>query len=255
MLFFIKKTISIFLMPLSLVLILLFIGLFFLFINKYKKAKTFLSFGFIFLFLISYEPFANSLIKPLETKYKSYTGIDSNIKYVLVLGNAHTTNPNVSLVSQLSNTALKRLSEGIRVYRQLDNAKLIVSGYAGNDKLTAHAVISKNAAISLGVEAKNILTQEKAKDTIEEANYVKQTVGKEKFILVTSASHMPRAMKIFKSKGLNPIAAPTEFSFKKNINYLTFPSVSNIGKTTLAFHEYIGTFWFEIVRLYRLYLN
>ncbi|WP_321314374.1 ElyC/SanA/YdcF family protein [Halarcobacter sp.] len=255
MLFFIKKAVSLFIMPLSISLILFFFGLFFLFISKYKKAKLFISIGFVWLLLISYAPFANSLIKPLETKYKSYINIDSNIKYVLVLGNAHSTNSDISEVSQLSNTALKRLSEGIRIYKKLNSSKLIVSGYAGDDKLTPHALIAKNAAISLGVPIKDILTQEKAKDTIEEAEYLKKSIGDEKFILVTSASHMPRAIKIFKSEGLNPIPAPTEFSYKENIDYLTFPKVTYMNKTTLAFHEYIGTFWFEIVRLYRLYLN
>ena len=242
-------------MPLTFVFIFILLALFYIYKNEVKKAKRYLSLGIIWLLLISYAPFSNYLLKSLETRYDSYLDIDPTVKYVLVLGNAHRTNVDISNISQLSNTALKRLTEGIRIYKKLDNAKLIVSGYAGDDEITPHAVMAKNAAISLGIPKKNILMQEKAKDTSEEANYAKQIIKNEKFILVTSASHMPRAMKIFESKGLRPIAAPAEYFHKNNESFLSFPRANELEKTTIAFHEYIGSFWFEIVSLYRFYLN
>lgn len=253
-LFTLKKIISLFFMPLSIAFILVVFALFFLYINKIKKAKLFLTFGFLWLFLISYQPFSNALIKPLEIKYPSYLNIDSNIKYVLVLGNAHKTNKDLSDVSQLSGTALKRLSEGIRIYKKLDNAKLIVSGYGGDD-ITPHAIMAKNAAISLGVSKENILMQEKAKDTFEEALYAKKIIGDDNFILVTSASHMPRAMKIFKSENLNAIAAPTDYLHDKESSYLSFPKTRYLNNTTVAIHEYLGSLWFKVSKIFRLYVN
>lgn len=242
-------------MPLSIGLILFFLGIIFLLSKNYKKAKFFLITSFIWILLISYSPFSNYLIQPLENQYKSYLEVDSKIPYILVLGSGHVTNDNLSKISQLSNSALMRLNEGLRIYEKLDNAKLILSGYAGDDVKTPHALISKAAAISLGIPSSNIITQEKAKDTAEEAEYVKKTVGKKQFILITSAFHMPRAMKIFQSAGLEPIAAPTDFLSKKEGNYLQEPNAKEIRKTEVAMHEYIGIFWHLIIEKIRLYVN
>lgn len=255
MLFTLKKIVSIFLMPLSIGLILFFLGLIFLYKKSYKKAKIFLTISFLWIYIIGYSPFSNALIKPLESQYKAYTKIDSSINYILVLGSGHVTNDDVSKISQLSNSALMRISEGIRIYRQLNNAKIIFSGYAGEDVKTPHAFIAKDVAISLGVSKENILTQEEAKDTKEEAELVSKIVAKQKFILVTSAFHMPRAMKIFQNENLNPIAAPTDFLSKEDGDYLREPRAKEIRKTEVAMHEYIGTLWHDIVEKIRFYVN
>ena len=254
MLFTLKKIISAFLMPVSIGLMLFFIGLIFLYSKNYKRAKIFLSFSFLWIAIIAYAPFSNALIKPLENQYNAYNKVDSSINYVLVLGSGHVTNEKISEISQLSNSALMRISEGIRIYRQLKNAKIIFSGYEGTD-ITPHAIIAKKVAISLGIPEENILTQENAKDTKEEAQTIKRTLGKEAFILVTSASHMPRSMKIFKSENLNPIAAPTDFLSKKDGEFLSKFSAKEIRKTELAMHEYIGILWHSIIEKIKFYVN
>lgn len=255
MLFTLKKIISIFLMPLSIGLILFFLGLIFLYNKSYKKAKIFLSISFLWIAIIGYSPFSNALIKPLESQYKAYQEINPSIKYILVLGSGHVTNNEISKVSQVSTSALMRINESIRIYRKLDNAKIIFSGYAGIDIKTPHALIAKDVALSLGVPIEDIITQEEAKDTKEEAELVAKTVGKQAFILVTSAFHMPRAIKIFQNENLNVIAAPTNFLSKEEGNFLREPRGKEIRKTELAMHEYIGTLWHEIIEKIRFYVN
>lgn len=254
MLFTLKKLISAFLMPLSIGLTLFIIGLFYLLIQKQKKANFFMIVSFLWIALISYSPFSNSIIQPLESKYPSYLNIDKSIKHVLVLGSGHTNNENISEVSQLSKTALMRLSEGIRIYKQLDDAKLILSGYEGDEK-TPNAIMMKKVAIKLGVKEENIITQEKAKDTQEEANYVEKTVNKSPFILVTSAAHMPRAIKIFEATWLNPIAAPTDYLSKNNGKFLSVPKSSDLKKTESAMHEYIGILWHTIIQKIKFFTD
>lgn len=241
-------------MPISIGLILLLIGLIFLYTQKYSKAKKYLTFALFWLFLIGYSPFSNYLIQPLESQYKAYVKIEKDIKYVLVLGSAHVSNDEMSKLSQLSKTAMMRLSEGIRIYKELDNAKLIVSGYAGDDKVP-HALVLRDVAISLGVPFSDIITQEEAKDTQEEAEHAKKTIDKDRFILVTSAAHMPRAMKIFESAWLNPIAAPTDYLSKEDGSFARFPRAVEIRKTESAMHEYIGTLWHSIVEKIRFLVN
>lgn len=254
MLFTLKKIIATLLMPLSIGYILFFIGLYYLFTKYHRKAGFFLLLAFFWLGIIGYSPFSNALIQPLENQYKSYMKIDKELKYVLVLGSGHVTNDEMSKISQLSKTALMRLSEGIRIYKQLNNGKLIVSGYEGSDSVP-HALVLKDVAISLGIPARDIITQAEAKDTQEEAELAKKTVNGHKFILVTSASHMPRAMKIFETESLKPIAAPTNYMSKSDGNYLSVPNAGNIKKTEAAMHEYIGILWHTLIQKIRLLVN
>ncbi len=253
--FTLKKFISIFFTPLSIGFILLFLGLISLFNENYKKARKYIFISFIWFFLIGYSPFSNYLIQPLENQYKAYTKVDSSIKYILVLGHGHVTNEQMPSLSQLSSSALMRLSEGIRIFKQLDNAKLILSGYEGEEIKTPHAFVAKKVAISLGIPKEDILTLEEARDTVEEAFFAKKILDKSKFILITSAFHMPRAMKIFETAKLNPIAAPTDFLSKEDGDYLRMPRGKEIRKTELAMHEYLETLWHTIIQKLRVLVN
>ena len=241
-------------MPISIGLIGFLFGLFYLLNENYKKAKIFLTLSFLWLIVIAYSPFSNALIQPLENQYKPYLDINKELKYVLVLGSGHVSNEQMPENSQLSKTALSRLNEGIRIYKQLNNAKLILSGYEGSDEVP-HANVLKAVALYLGVNKDNILTQEKPKDTQEEALHAKQTIGKDNFVLVTSASHMPRAMKIFQNAGLNPLAAPSDFLSKTNGSYSSIPKAKEIIKTERAMHEYLGSLWHDIMQIIRDYIN
>jgi uncharacterized SAM-binding protein YcdF (DUF218 family) len=82
-------------------------------------------------------------------------------------------------------------------------------------------------------------------NTREEAEQYARKFGNDnQLILVTSASHMKRAMKWFEIQGVSPIAAPTNYSYKndpdENIWSWIIPKAGNISKTGKAIHEYLG---------------
>lgn len=123
--------------------------------------------------------------------------------------------PELPLTSQLSLAELNRLLEGIRVYRNVEDAKLILSrGIGGNGPFT-DAEMMESLAITLGIPEDDIILESESLDTIVQAKLIKQIVNDDKFILVTSASHMPRAMAIFKKCGMCPVPALADFMIKK----------------------------------------
>lgn len=238
-------------MPVSVTMILFIIGLFYFFRHSYGKAKIFLCSSLLVLFCISNSFIVNYFTMKLESAYPSLlTSNDKNIKYVLVLGSGHRSNDNLSAISQLSQTALMRLSEGIRLYKTLPNAKLIVSGYSGFEDKISHAKRLEQAAISLGIPSSDILLQKEPKDTIEEAKQIKKYVHNKSFIMVTSASHMKRAMKIFQKEGLSPIPAPTNYFAKTKGKFFSFPSGKNIFKSQTVAHEYLGLLWLDLKEIF-----
>lgn len=243
--FILKKIVSIFLMPLPLGVILVVFGIVFLYQHKTQKAKVTLFLSVLWLFIFSYAPFSNLLLHNIESTYPTLHQAPPDVKYIYVLGNGHTTDESQPITSQLSTVAVVRLNEGIRLYQQLQGkAKLIVSGYSGVFDPNTHALMQEKLALALGIKKEHIILRPDPRDTQEEAIAAKKLCGDEKFILVTSASHMGRSMKFFKHEGLNPIPAPTN-----HLASIQYPDYTNIFssnallKSRIAFHEIIGMLW------------
>lgn len=241
--FVLKKVVGEVMGPLSIGLLVAFSGLVALYLERLRIAKSLLTLAFVWIALVSYAPVSGMLVKPLEQKYPALIQTPPEVNYILVLGNGHKSDATLPISAQVSSAALGRLNEGIRHYYRLADAKLIVSGYSGLHDANSHAAVQKQVALSLGIDAEDILMFDKAKDTFEEAETMKKLVGKHAFILVTSATHMPRAYKIFRSLGLNPIPAPTDYYAVGESEWLHMPGGASLKGSDKAFHEYYGLIW------------
>jgi len=241
--FFLKKLITFFVEPFGLVFTLLAIGVYFLYTEytkEKKNTKRFLGFGFFLLFLFSYTPFSNMLVKNLEDKYTKYD-YTHEITYIHVLGSGHNDDFTQPISSMIDGDGMKRVLEGIIIHKRIPNSKLIFTGYAGHTSQTT-AQMNANLALALGVKKEDMIINGMPKDTAQEAKFTKTLVGDKPFVLVTSATHMPRSMGLFESLGLHPIAAPTAFR-KQKVRYFIEPKVESILNAQVAMHEYIGMLW------------
>ncbi|WP_457745596.1 YdcF family protein [Sulfurimonas sp.] len=241
---FIKKFITFFVEPLGIVLTLLVVGVYYFYAKKENKAeKLFLSTLFL-LFLFSYPPFANFLIKNLENQYPKYD-YNQSVKYIHVLGHGHNTDTSQPISSHLSCAGTKRVLEGIIIHNKTPDSKIIFTGYEGDTEV-GNAQMNAELAQVLGVDENDLIINSNPTDTADEAKFCKTIVEDEPFVLVTSATHMPRAMMLFKSLGMHPIAAPTSFYKDSNTKYLCAPSAKALYKSTIAMHEYIGIVYAKI---------
>ncbi|TNF44688.1 MAG: envelope biogenesis factor ElyC [Epsilonproteobacteria bacterium] len=243
--FLLKKFVSMFLMPLPIGVLLIIIALILLYSNKIKQAKRMLTLSVVWLFLFSYAPVANFLLHHIESNHPTLHTATKDIKYIYVLGGGHHTDESLPITSQVTETSVVRLNEGIRLYQQLHRkAKIIVSGYHGLYDTTEHAVMQQKLAISLGVDEEDIILHLGTRDTQEEAQAGKKLLADEPFILVTSASHMRRAMNFFRDEGLKPIPAPTNhLASIQHPNYTDLFSSNALEKSRIVFHEVLGLIW------------
>jgi len=246
--FYLKKFISFFIDPFGFSLTLLFIGIYFLYKKDDKKiATSLISLSLFILILFSYPPFSNLLVKNLENNYSKYN-FNKKVTYIHVLGNGHNTDKKQPISSHLSDAGTKRVLEGIILYKNNRASKLIFTGYDGGTG-TSNASMSAKLALALDIKREDIIYGKKELDTMDEALFCKSIVQNQPFILVTSATHMPRAMSIFKSLGLHPIAAPTDFHRKK-VNYFQFPNTHALSNSSIAMHEYFGILWSLIIKVF-----
>ena len=234
-------------LPFPLFLCLMFIGVIFLWVpGKQKIGKIIVTAGLIFLFVFSLPFVPNQFLGQLERQYAHpmLTGHNEsgflNVKYVVVLAGGHVLDSNIPITSQFLNPGIVRCIEGIRLHNKLEGSKLVLSGGPGIDPVT-DAELMAQLAVDLGVSRDNIILESKSLNTQDEAVYVKPIVGSEKFILVTSASHMARAMALFKKLGMNPIPAPTDHLVKNYDDHIPlFPSAANLMKSDTMIYEYLG---------------
>ena len=240
--FLLKKFLTFFIEPFGLVVTLMVVGLYFLHKKRLHFAKIFLFGGFSLLLLFSFEPFSHFLLKNLEGRYPKYN-YKTSVKYIHVLGGGHNTDPAQPLSSHLSDASTKRVLEGVIIHKRLPDTKLIFTGYEGSTS-TPTAFMNAQLAIALGVDEKELLINPAPRDTKEEALFAKTIVKNEPFILVTSASHMPRAMLLFESLGMHPIPAPTDFHSNNTPDII--PSLGSFYRSQTAIHEYIGIVWAKI---------
>ncbi|WP_394201137.1 YdcF family protein [Shewanella waksmanii] len=229
-------------MPIPFTLMLLLLAV--LFWHRSALAKSLVSVAVIWLLGLSSQFGSALLVAPLERQYSINNVPLQGQCYIAVLGNSHQVAHSQFALQQLSSTALARLIEGLRQGSLTQGCYFIFSGWTGGGAGPAHADIMADAAMSLGISRDRIITFPEARDTIEEAQYVEQYLGQTPFKLVTSATHMPRAMATFEAEGLVPIAAPTDFITPTDSWWNV--SVANLSASQRAIHEYLGLLWLQI---------
>lgn len=228
-------------MPIPFILLLLLVSLF---IWRRTMAKYLVASAFILLLFLSSQLSVSTLVRPLESIYPINSAPISGQCFVMVLGSSHSDIQAATAVQSLSAVALARLSEGIRQLGLGQDCILIVSGWGGELTQISHAEMMAKAAVELGVDKIKIIQFPLARDTLEEAQYLKWELGDSSFRLVTSASHMPRAMAIFTGKGLLASAAPTDFRARDDFWWRL--TADNLVSSQRAIHEYIGRLWLWI---------
>ena len=257
--FALKKLLSACLQPCPLLLAIMTLGLVFLcFTKKQRTAKAMLAAGLAFLALLLIEPVAGALVRPLEATYPPLlaeaTSASATLpdgspapRWVVVLGGGHGDGRSLAPIHQLSAPSLVRLAEGIRLQRLLPQSKLVLSG-GGNGAGTTEAEVLAAAGTSLGAPAERMVLESQSCDTVDEVRELRAVVGEERFVLVTSATHMPRAMAMFKQAGMNPIPAPTDYLVSDEASgmYAVLALIPHAGAGLMierALHEYLGLFW------------
>lgn len=244
--FQLKKIVGALLLPIPLILLLIAAGLVLLLLNRYRPVgiATIVA-GWLLLFVTSLAPFSQILLKPLEACYPTWHGQNAP-NYIVVLGNGYTWQPNWAPSSNLSSTSLFRVNEAIRQWRRFPASTLIFTGANGRGNPKSNAWVAGRVAESLGVPSEQIKIIETPKDTQQEAMAVKALIGSARFLLVSSASHLPRAMTIFHAAGLQPIPVPAnqlaDFG-PLNLEQQYIPQANWLLRTEQAWYEYLGQVW------------
>ena len=193
-------------------------------------------------------PMNYALRYPLESRYAPLLDPRNTGPYDAIVVLTASMIPAGGLIpfSAIDEFMFRRLDEAWRLYR-IQPKPIIVSG-GHVDPFTADKnenKIARDYLIRWGVPKNDVIGEDRSRDTFESAVEVQKLLnnkGWKRYLLVTSAIHMPRSMLVFTTRAPEPIPAPGDFSLGEfQLSPLDFFPNEHVGrKLFITIHEYIG---------------
>jgi len=246
--FTLSKLLWVFASPGSLLAFLLAGGLALTRAPKVSLAKTgwvLCVFTSICLLAITLLPVGDWALAPLENRFAFDP--PEQVDGIIVIGGDEQTEITEARGVPVALDSMRRYEMTLDMARRYPDAKLVFSGgspYVYPHGETLDPEIAREIMNDIGVPTDKMIFEKTSRNTYENALFSADIVRPEpsqKWLLVTSAWHMPRAMGCFRKAGWNVYPAPTGyFTTGRYTLHTHFNFADQVRELTLAAHEYVG---------------
>jgi uncharacterized SAM-binding protein YcdF (DUF218 family) len=241
--------------PLNWVLMLMVLTMLVAWLPPHPRRMRWLRIGatgsLILLLTISSPLVARPLLGSLEAWYPwPPLSKDDHYDAIVVLGGGVLQPGTLRPRADLSSFSINRTTCGVDLYRQGYADKLVLTGGTGHafQDGPRDAPEMKRWAERLGISGEAILTEERSRTTYENATETRRLLGPASILLVTSASHLPRATALFSKQGFRVTPVPCDVltqnrpgdSLAQLDLFDVLPSDHAIEQTTGAVTEWVG---------------
>jgi len=183
----------------------------------------------------------------LEWQYPPHNERPAEVQAIVVLS-GFAFRPNEEReYSLLALDSQFRCQHAAMLYHQGPPCPVILSGgkVEEEDEGDTLAALMRDYLVKLGVPAEDIVLEERSRNTYENAVYTAEILAQreiDNIALVTSASHLMRAVLCFEAQDLAVTASGCEYTtIRFNWSLLTFlPNADAAGANHRAFHEWAG---------------
>jgi uncharacterized SAM-binding protein YcdF (DUF218 family) len=203
--------------------------------------------GALALLVAGLTPLSLWLLAPLETRFPPYQDDGVEVTGVVFLGGSFETEPTDHYGQMALNDAGERILAIAAIANRFPNARLFYAGGGSGfvPGRTPEATLVENTAQQMGVPPGRILYERRSLNTYENAAFAKTMAEPkpgERWLLVTSAFHMPRSMGVFRQAGWDIAAYPVDFrTGGPEDSFRFFASVAQgLMRTDIAIKEYVG---------------
>lgn len=230
---------------------LAFLALVFAVLLGYRHPRTgrlFLLIGFGIILFFGFLPGGNVLVLPLEQRFAARVPPvpQEKISGIILLGGFEDGSITESRGGLALNESAERLTETLLLARALPEAKVVFTG--GSGSLFGGEGMGSDIRkffIDAGISSDRIVIENNARNTYENATLTKAIVKptpQDRWLLVTSAYHMPRSIGVFRNVGFDVIPYPVDFRTRgRRDAFRPFDSIaSGLERTDIAAKEWIG---------------
>jgi len=246
MFFIASKLIEDFLLPSNLIGIVAAIGILLLILRRPKAAGSFSGAAAALLLVAGVLPVGKAALLVLENRFPR-PELPKEIAGFVVLGGAVDTHISDERDVIALNEAGERITTAAVLANKYPKARVILSGglghlFAGRSK--TESAYAGDLLLRMGIPPARIELEERSRNTCENATDSKAMAKPkpgESWILVTSASHMPRAVACFNAAGFPVVPYPVDYRTRaSDLRHLPKSIAVGLGAADLAMHEWVG---------------
>lgn len=244
MFFYASKVAWAFSVPSTFLTMLALVGL--LLMPRFRRlGVTLAALGMIGVVVAGLSPLGRILTHELEQRFPPFDDARP-VAGIVVLGGAELPALTASRGQPSFNHSAERLFALVDLARRYPEARVVFAGGSGSlmGQTMQEADVVRMALRQLGVDPARVIFESRSRNTAENARNARELVQPlpgERWLLVTSAAHMPRAMGCFRVAGFPVTAYPVDF---RTTRQLTFGLFSNVAEgldfVDGAVREWIG---------------
>lgn len=248
MFFVLSKTLGVMLLPSNFLIGLGVLGLVLLATRWARLGRRLVVAAIVLLAVCGFSPLGNWLIYPLEQRFPPWDAARGAPDGIVVLGGA--IEPDVSAAHGVAvfGRAADRVMAAAELAHRYPNAKIVYSGGSANlvsNDSAREADYAVAVFEGLGIARDRLVLERRSRNTVENAEFSKALAGPksgERWLLVTSAFHMPRSVGLFRKAGFAVEPYPVGWRVGGRGDLLTFaiPSSAGLDHVDTGFREWLG---------------
>ena len=251
---YVSKFASLLLQPLNWIAILLVVGAVLLFVRSQRLrnfGRTLCGAAALLLLMAGWHPLPEALIRALEDRYAPPTSDLSGFTGMVVLGGVFSRDDGRDRLQPALGCAGDRVVVPIPLMNQYRDMRLLFTGGAAYPAppIEAEAIQARRYFERMGTDMSRVLFESQSRDTYENATFslnVPTVDTRKPWLLITSASHMPRALATFRKAGWSVTPYPVNYYSQYEIQWFSYSLFRGIDAWQLAIREYLG------IAVYRL---
>jgi uncharacterized SAM-binding protein YcdF (DUF218 family) len=245
--FFLSKTIGLLLLPTNFLIGVGLLGAILLATRFASLGRKLMIGSVVVLAIAAFSPLGNWLLYPLESRFPPWDATHGAPDGIVVLGGSIDAELSAAHGVPVIRNAADRMTVAAALARQYPNARIIFSGGSGNliSNEAREADYAGAVFDSLGVPKARLMMERRSRNTQENAEFSKAMADPkpgERWLLVTSAYHMPRSVGLFRKAGFPVEPYPVDWRVGGPADLLSFFSVAGdgLGRVDTGLREWIG---------------
>ena len=254
MFFVLSKTLGVMMLPTNLLLGLGLVGALLLLTRKARLGRRLMVVSLVALAFCGFSPFGSLLLFGLESRFPPWDPSRGAPDGIVVLGGPIDADLSVSHDAPVIRSAPDRIVAAAMLAHRYPNTRIIFSGGSPNliSNDAREADYASRVFEGLGIDKSRLIMERRSRNTLENALFSKELAAPkpgERWLLVTSAFHMPRSMGLFRKAGFAVEPYPVDWRVGTTLRDALSPSQvagDGFGRTDSAVREWMGLLAYRI---------
>ncbi len=247
MFFILSKILEFLVTPVNLALFAGTLGVALTYSRYWKSGRALVAGALLLLLMLGFSPLPMLLAAPLEERFPALPEDAPAPDGIIVLGGSVDENLSAIHKSVTMNESAERLTAPIALKRRYPSARLVFTGGSAALLGATHTEAETVARFwrETGLDRGDVVYENQSRNTYENAiatrDLAKPKPG-ERWLVVTSAMHMPRAIGIFRKAGFPVVACPVDYRTVGTLRDWSLPrhAAGNFTLAETALHEWFG---------------